>query len=188
MMDNPYSPPQSDLEVVERNHCWRESDSILYVSKDSDIPQRCVKCNGSISAPAKLKAFYWHASGWYLLVLFNILIYAIVAFFIRKKIKVSPGLCDAHKKRRNTFVLGSLGLAIVLFMAGVVFAGGDTVAFSLVGFIGSFVALVASILAARTIYPIEINARGARFKGCGKAFLRSLALRDARNKDRIRFS
>ncbi len=175
MMDNPYSPPKSDVELVERGNCWPESGSILFVSKDCDIPQRCVKCNGPINSPAKQKTFYWHPSGWYLLILFNILIYAIVALFVRKKIKVSPGLCDAHKKRKSTLVSASLAMFVLLFLAGVTTFGGENALVSLAGFVGSLIALIVAVISSRTIYPIEIHDRGARFKGCGKDFLQSLS-------------
>lgn len=175
MLDNPYSPPKSDVDLVERGRCWPESGSILFVSRDSDLPQRCVKCNRPVTSPARQKTFYWHASGWYFLILFNILIYAIVAIFIRKKVKLSPGLCDAHKKRRTTLVLGSLAMFIVLFMAGVITIDGQNPLISIASFTGSFIALVVVVIFSRTIYPIEIHDRGARFKGCGKDFLQSLS-------------
>ena len=39
----------------------------------------------------------------------------------------------------------------------------------------SVVALVAGVIFARVIYPVEITERGGRFKGCGPDFLASLA-------------
>lgn len=183
MIDNPYSPPKADVEVVERNRCWSQSGSILLVGKDSDLPQRCVKCNGPVTLPVKQKTYYWHASGWYFLILLNILIYALVAFFVRKKVKISPGLCDMHKKRKSTLVFGSLGLFVILFMTGVVMVGGKTAGISILCFIGSLVALIVMMISSRTIYPIEIHDRAASFKGCGKEFLQSLsAPADARNR------
>jgi hypothetical protein len=175
MTDNPYSPPKSDIERVERGRCRAESGSVLFVAKDSDLPQRCIKCNGPVTAPPKLKTFYWHASGWYLLILLNLLIYALVAFFVRKKIRVSPALCEAHRTLRRNRVAGSLALFVALFMGGVVSAGNETALISLASFLGSLVCLIVAVISARTIYPIEIHDRGARFKGCGKAFLQSLA-------------
>lgn len=179
MTDNPYSPPKSDIERVERGRCFAELGSILFVARDSDLPQRCIKCNGAVTAPPKLKTFYWHASGWYLLILLNLLIYALVAFFVRKKVRVSPALCEAHRTRRRNLVAGSLALFIVLFMGGVVSAGNETALISLASFLGSLVCLIVAVISARRIYPIEIHDRGARFKGCGKAFLQSLAREQA---------
>lgn len=180
MIDNPYAAPQSSVELIERNRCWRESDSILHIAVGSDLPQRCVKCNGPLTATAKQKTYYWHASGWYLLIFFNLLIYAIVAFFVRKKIKLSPGLCDAHKKRRNMLVFGSLGAFFLSFVIGVVMAGGETSLISVAAFVGAFVALIVMLVSSRTLSPVEINDGGARFKGCGKAFLQSLSQQRSR--------
>jgi hypothetical protein len=177
MIENPYSPPESNIEAVERDKCWRESTSTLYISVGSELPLRCVKCNGQVNQPPKQKTFYWHASGWYLLILFNLILYAIVALFIRKKIRLSPGLCDLHKKRRSTLLLSSLSLFSLLFIIGVATFGEDTSSISAISFLGAFVAVVIAMISSRIIYPIEINERGARFKGCGKEFLQSLSSR-----------
>ena len=175
MERNPYLPPEADVHEIARGDCWRESGGTLYVSRGSDLPQRCVKCNTLLAQRPKRKTYYWHASGWYLLILLNIIIYAIAAMIARKKIEISPGLCDAHRKQRWIKVWTALGLFVLLFAGGVASFGGDTAGISLACFAGAAAALVAGVIFARVIYPVEINERGGRFKGCGPDFLASLA-------------
>lgn len=172
---NPYLPPQADVHDIARSDCWRESGATIYVAKGSDLPQRCVKCNALLVQRPKRKTYYWHASGWYLLILLNLIIYAIAAVIVRKKFELSPGLCDAHVKRRRMRVALALGL-FVLFFAGCIIGFSEQIdGLGLACIAGAVAALVWSVIAARTVYPIEIHERGGRFKGFGPDFLASLA-------------
>ena len=175
MERNPYLPPESTVHDMARGDCWRESGSTVYVARGSDLPQRCVKCNAPVVARPKRKTYYWHASGWYLLILLNIIIYAIAAMIVRKKFELSPGLCDLHRGRRRMWVVAGLVLFVLLFAAGVVTAGGQAAGLALACFAGSVAALVGTAFATRVVYPVEIHERGGRFKGCGPDFLASLA-------------
>ncbi|MCC7095794.1 MAG: hypothetical protein IT472_01240 [Thermomonas sp.] len=175
MERNPYLPPEADVHDIARGDCWRESGGTVYVARGSDLPQRCVKCNTLLVQRPKRKTYYWHASGWYLLILLNIILYAIAAMIARKKIEISAGLCDQHRKRRWLKVGSALGLFVLMFVAGVVMFGGETSGISVACFAGSVVAFVAGVIFARVIYPVEITERGGRFKGCGPEFLASLA-------------
>lgn len=175
MVSNPYEPPGASLEHVERDRCWNETGSVLYVAHGSELPRRCVKCNLPVTGLVKKRTFYWHSPWWYVLVLVNILVYAIVGLIVRRKIKLSPALCTAHRQRRRTLLSATLAAACVAAAAGVSTFGGETADTSLLAFIVAFLCLVAALFAGRIVYPIEINERGARLKGCGDAFLRSLS-------------
>jgi hypothetical protein len=120
----------------------------------------------------KLRTLYWHASGWYLLILFNFLIYAIVALAVRKKVRISPGLCTHHARRR-AWLLAGTGAAFAVFLGGT-FAMISHAELGLSLMVLGFVGVAGCSLAARTIHAVHIDERGARFKGCGENFLRSL--------------
>src|SRR6185312_5268560 len=106
---NPYAPSQASLSVTEPaatggvgagRTVWREGD-LLITSIGAEMPRRCVKCNGPADQPTKARKVYWHHPGLYLLVLFNVLVYAVVVTVVRKKVFVSAGLCKEHKQRRR---------------------------------------------------------------------------------------
>ena len=175
MSFNPYAAPESDLSAQGSggSRCWEVSPGILYVMPSSDLPPRCVKCNAPALLPVKLRKLYWHSRAWYALILLNLLIYAIAALAVRKRVEVSPGLCQAHASRRNWHIFGAFAAVIGLVFGGFMVMGARPntgLSMVLVGVIAMFV----FAFGARIIYPVHIDERGARFKGCGEAFLRSL--------------
>jgi hypothetical protein len=165
MSANPYAAPKAALEARASGKYWRDG-KVAVLTLGVALPPRCVKCNEAALQPMKPRKLYWHHSGWYLLILLNIVIYAIVAMIVRKKAEVTYGVCAKHRSRRRMFiaigwgglVLGVLALALDP-LAGIVIA----VAAVLTGLIGS-----------RLAYPTRITKEEVRLGGCGEAFLASL--------------
>jgi len=120
---------------------WR-SGPVLVMNKGASLPDRCVKCNAPANGYTLKRNLSWHSPYLYLLIVLNLLIYAIVAVIVRKKAQVKIGLCDSHRsKRRLAIALGwLLGLGgLVGLIAGVANESG------LVALAG-FAALIAGIV------------------------------------------
>ena len=103
-------------------HIWRDR-SILVMTKDALLPQRCIKCNAPSAENLKRK-LQWHHPALYLLVLVSILVYIIVAFVVRKSATVNVGLCQEHlSSRRQSIVITLLlvGIAMLSSVAAVQF-------------------------------------------------------------------
>lgn len=171
---NPYSAPLSNLNPqASAGGCWNDMN-VVVVSKDADLPPRCVKCNAPAEAPIKTRTYYWHHPALYLLVLPGLLIYAIVALIVRKKAILHLGLCDAHRKKRLYGLLlgwgGGLG-GLALMIAS---ANQDSCGLGFTGLAVFFVGIVAGNLMARTLYPERIDETYVRLKGAGPEFLASL--------------
>jgi hypothetical protein len=173
---NPYAPPKSIIEPARLDslgRCWRKGN-LLFMEQGAALPCRCVKCNAPVTTPIKARKIYWHAPGWFLLILVNLLIYAIVALAIRKKATIAPGLCPKHASRRNAWMafgwLGSLG-GLFLGMWGLISQHGDFIG---IGFLLFFVALIAGLIGARIVTPTRIDPQLITLKGCGREFLDSL--------------
>jgi hypothetical protein len=168
---NVFAPPKASL--FDRNSaegCTREGKDVI-VQRGSDLPQRCIYCNEPAVTPVKRRKVYWHTAWLYLLILINILLYAIVAIVVRKSFEVSPGLCPAHNSRRNTWIWSLFAAAIMLAVAGVLVPPNG------IGpllFLLALVALVSIIFAARTLYPREITKEYAKLRGCKEPFLASI--------------
>ncbi len=176
MSANPYAAPTARLqsEYAPAQGCWRTARNEVYVSRYSDLPHRCVKCNEPARRGSKLRSYYWHSSAWYLLILLNLFVYAIVASFVRKKTQVSPGLCDEHSRQRARRVWSAVGFVLAGILAAWICLLYLNPWLALGFFLaGLFAATIVSMIA-RPIYPVYIDERGARFKGCGSAFLESL--------------
>ena len=180
---NPYAPSRASLIASERssaadrdggNAVWRDGD-VLITLIGAEMPRRCVKCNGPADQPTKVRKVYWHHPGLYLLLLFNALIYAIVAAVVRKRVAVGAGLCIEHKKRRRI----AMTLAWTGALSGIVlmFFGIESSSAPWEALAGLLLILGSSIGArifARIVYAKKIDKTHVHLRGCGSAFLDSL--------------
>ena len=179
---NPYAPSRASLqkgtappEALRGNvTAWRDH-RVMVMLPDSPIPHRCIKCNEPADEPTKARKVYWHSPWLYLLLLFNVLIFAIVAMVVRKKTIISLGLCANHKKRRRNIIT----LAWAGFLTGVVLvylgaASSAGVWGVLVGVLVMLGAIVFGMVAGRVVVPTRIDKTYVRLKGCGEPYLETL--------------
>lgn len=94
---------------------WR-NDKALVMSKGADLPPRCAKCNQTATPPPIKRTLYWHASWVYVLILINIIVYAIVAMAVRKKAPIAVYLCGEHRKQRWLYI--GLSWLMILMAVG----------------------------------------------------------------------
>lgn len=144
------------------------------VRTGASLPPRCVKCNALVLEPLKRTRFYWHHQAWFVLILFNIILYAVVSLFVRKHADVTFGLCAEHKARRRAALLrglGGIGVSIVLVVVAAMLGEVALVPITLLLFLASIVYMVVK---ARSLLPVRIDRFGAQLKGCGEDFLASL--------------
>jgi hypothetical protein len=182
---NPYAPSRASLTAPSSQPTASRSDGvtawrnqkILVMIPDTPLPPRCVKCNAPADEPTKIRKVYWHHPAIYLVILINIVIYAIVAAIVRRRARVAAGLCAAHKKRRRMAIL----ITWTSFIAGVgllAWAAGDSTGNAGVFAAAAVAALLGSILAgviaARVVYAQRIDKSFVWLKGCGAEFLDSL--------------
>ena len=171
---NPYAPSRASLAgaavaATEAGGTWRDG-KVLVLSREASLPPRCVRCNEPAEEPTKNRKVYWHSPWLYLLILFNLIIYAIVAAIVRKKAVVAPGLCSAHKKRRRIGIT-IIWVAVVAGFA-VMFAGPAGI---FAGVLAVLVALIVSTTSMiRILRPRRIDERYVRLTGCGSEFLDSM--------------
>lgn len=170
---NPYAPPKASLDPQSPESLWRDG-KVLVVRPDSPLPARCVKCNAPAHLPLKRRKMYWHPAWVYLLLFLSPLIYIIVALIVRKCATLSPGLCDAHRRRHWLGIAlgwgGSL-LALLLMFLGATYEYCSMAVIGMILFLG---AIVAGIILARVLQPERIDKDYIRLRGCGQAFLDTL--------------
>ena len=142
------------------------------------LPPNCVKC-GRPTRDNLNKTFYWHNPLIYLIILFNLLIYAIVALVVRKSCKLNVPVCDEHRSGYKTkrWVGGLLMLASipVPIAVGVIGNGSDEAI--LIAVLLFLVLLVAGLVVfgvANPIKPTNMDEQTATFKGAGEGFLQML--------------
>lgn len=191
------------VDPDEAKWCWRDGDALV-VLKHRPLPLRCVKCNRAVDGRLRAKSFIrfpswslafvpsvlatpilvqtlWPAGDGAIaigLILLQCLLFA--ALYLRSawlhSSRHAVGLCALHRHRRALALF-----AIVVVNATVVAA---SMALPASGsrywpVIVMALPLVVSMLLVRyavaTLRPLRIDARFARFAGCGPAFLHSLA-------------
>jgi len=170
---NPYAPPSAPGAADfagRQGGVWQEG-RILVAAQNAVLPNRCVKCN-DVAADKLKRTFYWHPPAWYLLILINIIVYAIVAAIIRKKAILEVGLCDRHRSRRMIGLILS-GLIPFIAFGGCVVSGASEgwMAFGWVSFLLALVCLVVANVLPRAIY---IDEHLTRLKGVNADYLAQL--------------
>lgn len=173
---NPYAPSRASLAGSEGRteaRVWR-LNKLLIMSRDGDLPRRCVKCNEAVDEPTKTRTVYWHHPGFYTLLLINVILYAVVALIARKKAKVSPGLCEAHKQKRVQGMWLGWGGFIVGFIAMVSAFESHRPGLGLLLLLAMFACIIAGMIMSRIVYAKRIDDRYVQLRGCGDAFLQEL--------------
>ena len=176
---NPYAPSRASLAGAAATPAqgsggsWRDG-TVLVLAPDASLPHRCVKCNEPAQQPTRNRNVYWHNPWFYLLIVINVLIYALVALIVRRKAVIAPGLCSAHKSRRRTGIAIAWTLLLVGVALVIMAVRNPDPGLALGGFIVMLVAVVVSTSVTRILRAKRIDARYVRLKGCGTAFLDSM--------------
>ncbi len=170
---NPYAPPKASLTITTNSKCRREGKWVV-VEAGADLPPRCIICNEEVTTPIKSKKVYWHTPWLYLLILINIIVYAVAGLIARKSFPISPGLCEQHAAKRRRRILFFFGAASTSFVAAVLLLGITDEVVSAVLFILTVLLLVTAGITSRTVYARKITNEYARLGGFKEPFLNSL--------------
>ena len=196
-MEGPISPPPlpvtplpyaSPARLAVTEGLWREGNKLVVVAggnRTARLPRQCVKCNAP-TADRKpwRKTVSWHHPGYYALIPLGLLIYALVAVSVSKKVTVEAGLCRAHAAvRRNRILIGwGIFLASIAALVLAIYCW-DTPPFrhgpaaTILGilsgalFVGS---MVWGLVAPRVLAVRRVVDNTAWFSGAGPEFLASL--------------
>ncbi|MDR3635436.1 MAG: hypothetical protein P4L84_16645 [Isosphaeraceae bacterium] len=123
---NPYAAPQTELSTrpreLDEGGAWCDGN-LLVLTKNFDLPDRCLKCNQPTDGWRLKRNLSWHPPVWYALLLINVLLYIMVAMVVRKTGRIAVPLCPAHRRRRRwAIVVGWLtalcGLGLIVAAAG----------------------------------------------------------------------
>jgi hypothetical protein len=152
---------------------WR-MDKQLVTRSETPFPDRCVRCNAPAHGYRLKRQFYWHPPAYFLFVLLNILIYAIVAMCVRKRAVLHIGLCDHHRSRRKWGIAASWvglfgGVGVIIFGAS---AGVGLV--TLLGIVLVLGGIIWGNVAGVRVSPAKITKENVWLKGVNQDFLAEL--------------
>ncbi len=186
---NPYAPPSSDIEGKSA------ADTAELVVSGRDVltpdgltwPDRCVVCGAPAIGYRQTLKLFWHHPAVYLTLMFNIIIYAIVAALVRRRATVHVGVCDVHRRRRrNGFLVGWLGLLTGIAMmigAGTGLLPGMEGTLIVVGALLAVTCPIVALFMCRLVTVVTIKDGRARLR-VGKPFLEYL-LTASRQKEKF---
>lgn len=179
---NPYAPSQATLkqsgppsgQLNSRATAWRYRKMLVMVPETA-LPDRCIKCNAPAHEPTKERKVYWHHPAVYVLILINVILYAIVGAIVRKRAMVAPGLCEVHKKSHKMTVIAAwsvFALGLALMVVAIKTDGSATQLLS--GFLLMLAAVLVGMIRGRIVQAHKIETTRVWLRGCGEEFLDSL--------------
>lgn len=174
---NPYQPPttrlRDALSAEVGGDCWRDGKELV-VRPGCTLPGRCIKCNAPAELPMRHARFYWHHPALYLAVFAGLLLYLVIALFVRRRTPVTIGLCARHvQRRRASLALAFAGVALAI---GLIVMGAQRERFHVL-FGGTAVLLasvIVGIIGSRLLVVTRIGENYTRFRGAGAEFLATL--------------
>ncbi|MGE0606587.1 MAG: hypothetical protein AB7O62_05615 [Pirellulales bacterium] len=153
---NPYASPVAPPEYVPTESAgpfdgiWRDGKQLL-THRQAILPDICVKTNLPAEGGRLPRNLSWHSPWFALLILFNLLIYLVVALIVTKRAKIEIGISQAARRRRRKGILIGLGIALlgvaIPFVVGVAFGTDGPFAASLA--VGMLIFIVGLIVAAK---------------------------------------
>lgn len=174
---NPYRPPMSRLsEALSAEvggDCWRDGKDLV-VRPGCTLPGRCIKCNEPAELPMRHARFYWHHPALYLVVFAGLLLYLVIALFVRRRTPVTLGLCVRHRQRRRTSLAVAFGGAALGVLAIAIGVQRELFPLSLAGVALIVASLIVGIVGSRLLVVTRIGENYTRFRGAAPEFLETL--------------
>lgn len=155
---------------------WRDGKNMVVVD-GAQLPDQCIKCSLPAGGGRMKRKIYWHPPLVYIVLLFNILIYAIVALCVRKSVKTDVGFCGTCRSRRRLdlligwlSLLGGIAVGIAVGIAGAV----NEQYWGLAGLALFLFGVIWLIVRTQVLLPARIKDGRAWIKGCHKDYLARL--------------
>lgn len=149
----------------------------LVVPVDYVFPKICLKTGATENLVAKSKRVHWHPSAVYLVLLLNVLIYAIVAMVMRKKSTHGFCLCEEANRSHRNWTLCTWGL----FLGGLAFLfiglGLDRPALCALFPIGLIGSIITGFAKVRLFYPVKIDQTHVHLRGIAPRIMEQIAAR-----------
>ena len=164
--------PASGLPPAIRT-IWQDGGKVV-ARNETSLPHRCFKCNHEVTTPPLKRKFMWHPGAFYILILLGLLIYIIVAIFVRKTATLDIYLCGAHQKRRKYFIIGGWSGSLLGFALITVGIGMNAAWLIVLGITLFPIALFAGMFGARVASTSQIKDDKVWLTGAGKEFIASL--------------
>jgi hypothetical protein len=159
-----FPPPTHAVATI-----W-QSKSVLVMTKQAPLPDRCVKCNAPTHHRLK-RNLRWHHPALYILIFGGLLFYFILALILSKTATINVGLCETHSaaRKRGIFITWML---VLLSLGSFYFAvAADEMNLLFVGVILFLGAVIYGIVKARVVAPQKIDDQYVWLNGVNANYL-----------------
>jgi hypothetical protein len=143
-------PPTHNIPTI-----WR-SKSVLVMTKQAPLPERCIKCNAPTRHTLK-RNLRWHHPALYILVAGGFLFYVILALVLSKTATIHVGLCETHVANRKRDILITWLLVLLSFASFYLAAATEEMTLLFVGLIVLLGAVIYGVVKARVVAPQKID-------------------------------
>lgn len=174
---NPYQSPESSLTgfpPIPGGACRSGSLLIVPVGAEGTVPtDLCLKC-GEPAAKVVRKKLSWYPPWVYLLILAGVLVFAVVAVVLSKRMTVPCALCERHARIRFTGL--SVAWTSALVGIGGLLAGiaNEQGVWAVTGLGLILLSIIVGIIFGTVLRPTRIDDRQGSYKGAGEVFLSQL--------------
>jgi hypothetical protein len=133
---------------------WK-SKSVLVMTKQAPLPDRCVKCNAPTHHKLK-RNLRWHHPALYILIIGGFLLYLILALVLSKSATINVGLCETHAAARKRDILITWILVLLSFASFYFAVAAEEMSLLLVGMALFLGAVIYGMVKARVVAPQKI--------------------------------
>ena len=143
-------PPTHNVPTI-----WR-SKSLLVMTKQAPLPDRCIKCNAPTRHTLK-RNLRWHHPALYLLIVAGFLFYALLALVVSKTATIHVPLCETHLAARRRDILITWLLVVLSFASFYLAVVTDEMSLLFVAVMVLLGAAIYGIVKARVVAPQKID-------------------------------
>lgn len=181
MSENPFATPLVDAygpaptSSSTSAGVWRDGN-IVVMERTARLPDVCVK-TGGVATQRLARKLHWHHPAVYIALMFNVLIYIIIALIVRKTVAVDIPVSDesADKRKKWMYIGWGCGLGgIAMFILGLIF---DVPALAGIGPLTMLFGLIGGLIGARLLWPSKIDEHFVYLRGAKEPFLSRLPQR-----------
>lgn len=145
-----YPTPTHGLPTI-----WH-SKSILVMTKQAPLPDRCVKCNAPTHHRLK-RNLRWHHPALYILIFGGFLFYFILALVLSKTATINVGLCETHSAARKRGIFITWMLVLLSLISFYFAVAAEEMNLLFVGLILLLGAVIYGMVKARVVAPQRID-------------------------------
>lgn len=172
---SPNEPAATSTTVTETEEpgYWRDGGCLIAHDK-ARLPARCIRCNGELERAPRRRTYLWHSPWVFVLMVVPVplLTYLVVALNVSKRLTLTFGVCERHRRLHRARTVAWLLAAVAALVIGMNLDWG--------GWALLLVIVMPSLCVARALTglpllkPVRIVPGAGRLRGCGQAFLATL--------------